>query len=326
MNESVSVIMPVYNAEKYVLKSVNSVLNQTYKNLELLVVNDGSTDSTESLLNQVQDERLKILTVKNGGPARARNRGISEAKGEIIQFVDADDYLDVDALEKLLPHFNEQDYLVTGYKTFEDGREVVTSVDRTGSFSGEDIAEQYLDLFDKQYIKHLWNKLYRKSLLDKYNIQFHEQLKRGEGIVFNLDYLKRTRQAVFVDCPVYNHNDDNKESITSRYLPEFVENTNKVFQTISEYLSVYLKEETYTDRLSQFYTERMIHYIQVLATSDEPDEETRKAEINKVVSHPYFQEALSSYRPATLKTRVLKVLLRMQASGLLYTYYSKAGQ
>ena len=102
MNNSsplVSIITPVYNAQKYIAQAINSVLSQTYKNWELIIINDGSSDNTEDIIKSFEDSRIKLITQLNGGVSRARNRGLEVAKGEYITFLDADDILPIESIE-----------------------------------------------------------------------------------------------------------------------------------------------------------------------------------------------------------------------------------
>lgn len=103
MNPLVSVIIPTYNVEKYIEKAIQSVLDQTYPNIEIIVVDDGSTDHTVDVVRSFHDERIKLfINERNMGPSYSRNRGIKEAKGEWIAFLDGDDWWDKERLEKLL--------------------------------------------------------------------------------------------------------------------------------------------------------------------------------------------------------------------------------
>ena len=104
-NFLVSVVIPLYNCEKYIMKAVQSILVQTYKRIELIIIDDGSTDSSLKIVKNIKDKRVRIITKQNGGLAQARNSGISESKGELIGFLDADDYWHPSKIERHLIHF-----------------------------------------------------------------------------------------------------------------------------------------------------------------------------------------------------------------------------
>ena len=101
MEELISVIINVYNGEKYIKKCLESIINQTYKNLEILIINDGSTDNTLSICQSYKDERIRIITQENIGLSKSRNVGIENAKGEYLYFIDADDFVELDVIEYL---------------------------------------------------------------------------------------------------------------------------------------------------------------------------------------------------------------------------------
>lgn len=116
----VSIIIAAYNAEKYIKECLDSIINQTYKNLQIIVVNDGSTDSTLSICQQYKDKRIEIITKKNGGLSSARNEGLTHVRGEFVYFVDSDDVISPNAIEVMLDLINSSnsDIAVSGYEKF----------------------------------------------------------------------------------------------------------------------------------------------------------------------------------------------------------------
>ena len=120
-NIKVSVIVPVYNVEKYIRQCLESIINQTYKNLEIIVVNDGTKDNSMKIVEEyLSDERIKVINKENGGIASARNRGIDEATGEYISFVDSDDWLELNTYEKLVEIIVDEDIIVFNYNRVDD--------------------------------------------------------------------------------------------------------------------------------------------------------------------------------------------------------------
>ena len=112
----ISIVVPVYNAEKYIGTCINSVLEQTYNNFELLLINDGSKDNTLEVLKRYEDARVKVYSFENQGAGKTRNKGIQLSKGKYITFIDADDYIDADYLEILHKEIQDNDVLISGYK------------------------------------------------------------------------------------------------------------------------------------------------------------------------------------------------------------------
>lgn len=131
MNPKVSIIVPVYNVEKYILRCIESLLNQTLKDIEIVIVNDGTKDNSIKLIeNNFIDDRIKIFNKKNGGQASARNYGLKKAMGEYIFYVDSDDFIELETLEKMYEQAikNNSDLVICDYyKLFEDGNKIYQS-------------------------------------------------------------------------------------------------------------------------------------------------------------------------------------------------------
>lgn len=183
MNDLISVIVNVYNGEKFIKKCLDSIVNQTYKNLEIIIVNDGSTDSTLSICNSYNDKRIKIITTPNQGLGLSRNTGIENANGEYLYFVDADDFIEPDAVEylyKLIRTYNKKiatcrsqriksyDFIKKDNKeeiTIKDSKEMVKNILLSIAFSGT-----------------TWNKLYHKSIFN--SIRFEDRIINDVAVTY----------------------------------------------------------------------------------------------------------------------------------------------
>ena len=163
-----SVIVPIYNSEKYLKKCLDSLVNQTFKNIEIILVNDGSTDNSEDIIKQyLKDKRIIYLKKENGGQASARNLGLSKAKGDYISFIDSDDYVDLDMFEKLNECAFDNDIILSDYYyTKENQDNYIKLFDGT---AGNIINTDYWK-FDTCP----WNKFYKKSFLIENNFSFPE--------------------------------------------------------------------------------------------------------------------------------------------------------
>ena len=117
--ELISIIIPIYNASRFIKKCITSILNQTYKNFELLIINDGSTDNSLEICNKFNDKRIKIINQKNSGSECARLTGIKQSKGEYICFIDADDWISKDYLEILITYAQKYNVDVTCVKSYK---------------------------------------------------------------------------------------------------------------------------------------------------------------------------------------------------------------
>lgn len=207
----VSVIIPVYNGEETIEKCVASVLGQSFRDIEVLAVDDGSRDSSLSLLTRLaqKDSRLCLLRKANGGVASARNLAINQARGQYLFFADSDDDLPPGALERLVAAMEQPqcDMVIAPYN------EVVGSLSVQRGFLAQNqmlTQLQFLDHLSEYpnsfFYAVLWNKLYRRDLIIKNSIRCDDRLPWGEDFAFNTLYYRYVRNVATLEEPVYNYN------------------------------------------------------------------------------------------------------------------------
>lgn len=122
----ISVIVPVYNVEKYLKQCLDSIVNQTYKNLEIIIVNDGTKDNSMKIVeNYLQDNRIKVINKENGGLASARNSGLEKVTGKYISFIDSDDWIELNMYEELVSQINDEDILIYRYFSYDDKKKKI---------------------------------------------------------------------------------------------------------------------------------------------------------------------------------------------------------
>lgn len=190
----VSIIIPAYNCERYIQQCLDSLFQQEEQNLEIIVVNDGSEDGTADILNNYSknEDRLKILNVKNGGPSRARNIGLDNANGDWVLFVDADDWVDTDILSSLDLNQNAADIIFFGFKRcYEDTRIVECIPESVGcECTADAVNRQLLSLFNSKaaFFGFTFNKIYKRSIIEQHQLRFREGLNVREDEAFILNY------------------------------------------------------------------------------------------------------------------------------------------
>lgn len=222
MNEKISIIIPAYNASRFITRTLDSICNQTYKNLEIIVVDDGSDDDTlEICKNQSEkDNRIKVFHKENQGVTLARDMGISMATGEFIGFVDADDTIDPKMYECLYNNLVKYDADIShcGYKTIkENGEENLFY--GTGKLIIQSNTDGIIDLIKGEIIEpSLCIKLFRKELFD--DLDYDKTMKINEDYVINLLLFKKSRKSIFVDEPYY-HYYQNENSGSSKTTKEY---------------------------------------------------------------------------------------------------------
>lgn len=204
----VSVIVPVYNAGAYLRPCLESLRDQTWTELEILLVDDGSTDDSLSICEAFQnaDPRFKVIHQSNAGVSAARNRGLAAARGKYIQFADGDDQLPLDATEILVTPGEKQGAdLVIGhfYRVVEGRMAQQGHIKKECYLNRADYAEQMMKAPANYYYGVLWNKLYRRSIVEKRGLRFDEAVAWCEDFLFNLEYLRDCRLIAAVPKPVY---------------------------------------------------------------------------------------------------------------------------
>lgn len=205
MESLISIVIPAYNAGAFIKNCLNSILNQSYKNFEVIAVNDGSKDNTLEILEEYakRDSRIKPFTQENGGVSSARNKGLENANGEFITFVDADDSIPENALSDLVSLMSEDIDFVVG-SHYEIRFSAVPHIEEVKLFSKEEINSDFIN-FDK-VIWWPWGKLYRADIIRNNNLRYDTQMTFGEDHIFNLLYSKHiTGKALISDKIVYNY-------------------------------------------------------------------------------------------------------------------------
>lgn len=209
----VSIIVPVYNCEQYVDQCISSLVNQSYRDFEIVIVNDGSTDNSLEICERWRDadSRIKIVTIPNGGVANARNIGLQSAVGEYILFVDGDDMVHQAMMKCMIAHLKPEAIVAVGYTRFHESK--CDSNDLVGEF-------RVLEGKCGKIVQHrqgcyCWGVLYDRKILDKYNIIFNKEMRNLEDVVWNATYFMYVDRMVYIDYPFYKYR-FNPTSITSK--------------------------------------------------------------------------------------------------------------
>ena len=217
----ISIIVPAYNVEKYIKACLDSLINQTYSNFEIIVINDGSTDQTEKMLNEYESNpKIQIFSQKNGGLSAARNQGLKLANGELVCFIDSDDSVKSDYLEKLVAPFFEDsgvDITVCGYQEkFE--KSVINHVLKSQKITGAQATKDLL-IRQQDFDVLAWNKLYRKSLFTDYNIEYPVgQIHEDNLTTYKL--FSHAQKVVYISDILYIYQRTHSEITKNRYSEE----------------------------------------------------------------------------------------------------------
>ncbi|MFE4712061.1 glycosyltransferase family 2 protein [Paenibacillus sp. NPDC056722] len=299
-NEKVSIIIPVYNTKNYVRRAIESILNQSYKNIELIIVDDGSTDGSSAICDEYKqkDSRINVIHQKNSGVSAARNNGIINATGQYIQFVDSDDEIKsdmiktmVDAIEK-----NKSDLVICGYSVI--GKQVFNSATRLYDAT-EFLVESYLNPDISSLVLSSWNMIFKSSILKDNNLRFDPSYVMGEDGLFTLDYLNKCEKVLTINKVFYNYyvfTPEERISAISYFSPDLYELRMEYFKR----LFLNAKEKFNTDQkemLLQTYYDKLVGgLIRLGAYSKYFSNDEIIQRLSVVVSDELVVEAGKSYK------------------------------
>lgn len=204
MNPLISIIVPVYNAEKTLGRCVDSILNQTFQDWELLLIDDGSTDRSGKLCDEyaLKDQRIKVFHKKNGGVSSARNIGLNHAKGKWITFIDSDDEIPKNTFTDDCRYF-EEDLIVGAFNSIIDGEIQCSRLD-AGFYNKQDLLRFFSHNINASTFRVVWGKLFRKSLCK--GLLFDTNMNVGEDTLFVMQYLARIESCRIIGDIIYTYN------------------------------------------------------------------------------------------------------------------------
>lgn len=227
----ISIIVPVYNAEKYLCQCLDSILNQSFKDFELLLIDDGSKDGSGRICDEYaeKDKRISVWHQENQGVSVARNVGLEHAQGEWIYFPDSDDIVMIDAFSMMMSIIEEDTYYVMcGYMVYNETGECTYSISaQHQKIIDKDAA--LMEMFaptDYRYNGYLWNKLFKASIIKENNLSFVRGIKFNEDRLFNVSYLCHIKGKVaYTTTPIYKYIERTTSamaSLTQRFNPDFI--------------------------------------------------------------------------------------------------------
>lgn len=266
MNTKISIIIPVYNVEKYIKRCIDSVLNQTYSNYEIILVDDGSTDLSGYICDEYSyiDKRVKVIHQNNGGLSGARDSGIKEVTGDYIMFVDSDDWIEQNTLQVLSKEIliGNYDLIIYGYIMefiYDECKNVYVSPNLNIYNNAKDYVKQYSHYRSNGIFGFVWNKLYKADVIKKNDI-FFEEYVFPEDVFFNFKFLPYCKNIKVIDNVLYHYIHQSMQTLSKTQRNEPYTSNNMYDKTVQ-----FLKEmqcyEINEQYVSSFYTSALINYI-----------------------------------------------------------------
>jgi len=302
--QKISIIVPVYNTEKYLSKCIESLIGQTYNNLEIIIINDGSTDNSENIVKNYleRDYRIKYFKKENGGLSDARNYGVLKATGDYICFVDSDDYIDRELFEKLSKYFN-QEYDLIKYKAIkvdEEGKEIEKINGPIFTNKNGQEAFEILRL-DDVYLEAAWLYLFKTQFYKDNKFEFLENTYHEDFGLIPLILLKANKVA---STNIYGYYYVQSEESITRNTPyeQTVKRANDIFVHYGNMLK-YVEKNSVTkmtkDNIKMFYTNSILLKVEELKDKEQ------KEYINKIKK----DKLIKNIKVRNLKQLIKKILL-----------------
>lgn len=312
----VSVIIPAYNAGKWISSAIENIQQQTYRNWELIIVNDGSTDMTPEVCQKyaITDDRIHLYTQKNQGPSAARNNGLSHMEGDYFTIIDSDDLLHKEALEIYVAaaEKNNAEVVVAGYRminsftnetceyTFKS--EMLFQV-KKGNINIEPVEK----VIQAGLMASNWNKLYKKELSD---LRFDENLSLNEDVLFSLTALSRAKSVVVIPDVLYDYRIQNGQSLSLKFHPELPE----ALEALENQL---VKNQSLPLRLgiSRWLSNYMYVYMKNICINSELKGRTRQL-LGNCVKSRFFRKYMTFSNADTMNRKIGSLLLRLKMPGM----------
>lgn len=333
MVPKVSIIVPVYNVELYLHQCIDSILKQTLPDFELILINDGSTDSSIKICDYYAqiDRRIKVISKKNEGPSSARNLGIKIAKGNYIGFVDSDDTIDPTMYEKMFKSVlkHKSEIAACGYAEVNNfnGTTAKFTTPLKGNIvmSGPEIKRTLEELLSKNKVlgyASLCNKLFKREFITNNRLLINEEIKIAEDLCFNIQALSKAQKISSVNEPLYIYRRINSESIMNKRVGSFYLHLEARKELLNTLKINNISYEVYSKVLAYENSKTISDYIGHIKHTVYSNDKSLKKKymyIRKLVHEQYLLDSLKNYDLKILvnKARIIILFLKV------YLYFVK---
>lgn len=323
----VSVVVPIYNGEAYIRSCVRAIQKQTYRNLEVILVNDGSADNSKAVCEDAikGDARFRLINQENGGTARARNTGMDSASGAYIIFLDVDDEYSPEMIEKMVCVMEKQqvDMVACGFrfKVEADGGKNKDYFNerswRASVYHGwEEIRQDYISIWDADMFSTVWNKLFRLETIRRYGMRFREGHVYTEDRVFNRLFLSHTQSIAFIDRCFYNFIREHSGSTTEQYRETLFEIRDQEYKEFRQHFKeLGIWDEEAREYTSREFIERVAGCIEhVFHAGPKLTKYEKYQKIKDMINHRDVREAVKYARCRSVKMRIFVLPIRRRWS------------
>ena len=327
----ISIVVPVYNAEKTLKECLDSLINQTYKNLEIILINDGSKDHSLKICKKYQekDKRIILIDNKNHGVSYTRNVGIEKSTGDFIMFVDSDDYIDINMIKEMLNYqkTNNADLVQCNLLYFDSTRKYIpysnmntVEINNLTDITNSLISINYLNCVNKGIfgpVRCIGGKIYRTSIIKNNNIKFDNKIYIFEDGIFNLKYYKYANKINLINKPYYKYR-QSETSTSYRYNKDQLKQYDLIFDNLKEYKE--LKEYQYSYYLNAF--ELLSAYIKREYKFKSRNYKSFKKIVKSVINKEIYKETIKivKYNKLSKKEKLKLYCYKNKNYLLLYVF------
>lgn len=325
----VSIVVPIFNSSRYLTRCIESLTSQTFKNLEIILVDDGSTDNSLEICNfyKLKDTRIKIIHKENGGLSEARNSGLDYAVGEYIIFVDSDDYCDKEFVLKMYSEIEsfKSEIVICGVSIdyISNNYSYIKSIDNKYYFGQSEISELVYKLDEVGLLNYAWNKIYKKSILVENNLTFEKNAVPGEDIIFNSKYFQLINSANSIRDSLYHYIREDNDSLVTHYRKDLFDKIMYVNKKRGELYNFYdLNQVQHKKVFSYKYIENIEACLYNLFRKNSNLRKYEKIKvINEILLHKGISAQLKYFIPINFYDYLFKFLYKFKKSLLIYIIY-----
>lgn len=325
--ETVSIIIPIYNAQRYIEACLDSIRKQSYQHIEVLLIDDGSNDNSGAICDNYakQDQRFTVYHRKNAGVSASRNFGLKHSKGKYILYVDADDTIEADMVEKCvhLAESNHADLVICSFRYYimDDNRIVENSL-------GCDFCATEMELFrywfsvliEKEILNPPWNKLVRKDLLEANHIRFCEKYSICEDMAFSVQTIAASKKTVLTREMYYNYYLKSSGTLVFKFHENYFEALTSFYKTAYKYCSRFDNNRKQIKTLNTLYVKLIIMFLNQIYTMSNWDIKTRLAKMREIGKNDKFLYAIKNVS-LNKKKKLVCWLLQTEHLYLLHILY-----
>lgn len=331
MNKKVSIVVPIYNGEKYIDKCARNLMNQTYSNVEFILVNDGSTDATAEKCNHYadMDSRFVVLHKENGGVSSSRNAGTDIATGDYILYYDVDDDISENLIEDniKLAHVNDADVVIFCFCYFNLDTNSRTENKLSSGFVGDKKDFFYGPLnetIDHEVFHAPWNKMYKLSFIKENNLSFIEGVSVYEDIIFNCKMLMHANRIVINNEMYYTYYVRSFGSAITKYVDRYFDFVTKFYSTALDYCSEFENNEEQIQKFTNVYVVLVYTNLKQISCNKELSFAQKNTLIESICNNETFRKAvIKSQLKEPRKKIIRKLILAKSTAAIISIYYVK---